>query len=172
MITDEKLAALIERAILEDGRLSQQPIEVIAKDRIATLKGTVQSYRRKLVAHEIAASFEACRDVVNEIRVEPARVIPDEEVARHVRAALHAHADITGEVVAVSVSNGTVTLMGNVAGEWERTLAEDVALAAIGVRSVRNLLVFDHAREIEDEALLLRHRLCEHKMNHVTLMRN
>ncbi len=153
MTTDEDLAGRIRQAILEDGRLSEQPIELTVTDGIATLLGTVHSYRRKLAAHEIAASFDACRDVVNEITVEPAGAIPDEEVANYVRAALDAHADITKDVIAVAVNNGVVTLNGNVAIEWERTVAEDVALSARGVRSAQNLLVVDLGGEIEDQAL-------------------
>lgn len=147
------LADRMRQALLEDGRLSGQPIELTVTNGIATLRGTVHSHRRKLIAHEVVASFDGCRDVINEITVEPAGSVSDDEVAAHVRAALDAHADITDEVITVSVNNGAITLNGHTAGEWGRTVAEDVALSAKGVRSVQNLLVVDLAREIEDKAL-------------------
>jgi osmotically-inducible protein OsmY len=153
MKEDEELVGRINRAMLGDDRLSGQRIDVGAVSGVVTLRGTVQSYRRKLAAHEIAASFEGCRDVVNELRVEPGSAVPDERVATHARTALEAHADITNEVIAVSVIDGVATLRGHVAGEWERSVAEDVALSARGVRSIQNLLVVDLAREIEDQAL-------------------
>lgn len=153
MTADDVLADRIKRAIFEDGRLSEQTIELTVTKGIATLRGTVPSYRRKLIAHEIVASFDGCRDVINEITVRPPGEMQDAEVANHVRSALDAHADITGEVIAVSVTNGTVTLQGNVASEFERLVAEDVALSAKGVRGVQNHLVVDLTGEIEDQAL-------------------
>jgi osmotically-inducible protein OsmY len=153
MTENEELVGRIRQAMLDDERLSGQPIDLTAEGGIVTLRGSVQSYRRKLAAHEIAASFDGCRDVINELTVEPASAVPDEQVTNHARAALDSHADITNEVIAVSASDGVVTLNGHVASEWERSIAEDVAMSARGVRSVQNLLVVDLAREIEDQAL-------------------
>ncbi|MGD2110208.1 MAG: BON domain-containing protein, partial [Phycisphaerae bacterium] len=153
MTKDKELTGRIQQAMLDDDRLSGQPIELTTRKGVVTLRGTVQSHRRKLAAQEIAASFGGCRDVINELTVEPTSAVPDEEVANNVRAALDAHADVTQEVITVSASNGTVTLNGNIASEWERTVAEDVAMSARGVRSVQNLLVVDLVREIEDQAL-------------------
>jgi osmotically-inducible protein OsmY len=153
MTENEELVGRIRQAMRDDERLSEQPIELADDDGIVTLRGTVQSHRRKLAVHEIAASFDGCRDVINELTVEPSTTVPDEEVAYHARAALDAHADVTKEVVTVSASGGVVTLNGHVASEWERAIAEDVAMSVRGVRSVRNLLVVDLARQIEDQAL-------------------
>jgi osmotically-inducible protein OsmY len=153
MTENEELVGRIGQAILDDERLSGQPIDLTAEGGVVTLRGVVQSYRRKLAAHEIAASFDGCRDVINELTVEPATAVPDEQVANHARAALESHADITNEVIAVSATGGVVTLNGHVASEWERSIAEDVAMSARGVRSVQSLLVVDRAREIEDQAL-------------------
>jgi osmotically-inducible protein OsmY len=153
MIRDEELLGRIRNALLLTETLSEHPIEVSVANGIATLEGTVQSYRRKLVAQEITVSFDGCRGVVNELKVKPPGSFPDDDVANHVRAALDAHADITKEVITVSVSDGVATLNGSVSSEWERSVAEDVALSARGVRSVQNLLVVDLVGEIEDEAL-------------------
>jgi osmotically-inducible protein OsmY len=151
--TDEELVRRVKNAFLHDARLSEYSIQVRIENGIATLEGTVQTHRRKLAAQEVAASVDGCRGVVNELEVEPPGSFPDDDVAHHVRAALDAHADITKEVITVSVSAGRVTLNGRVGSNWERTLAEDIALSARGVRSVQNLLTVDLAGEIEDEAL-------------------
>jgi len=153
MNSDEQMANRIRQALLTDGRVSEQPIELTAVNGVVTLRGTVQSYRRKLAAHEVAASFDGCRDVINDLTVEPPHRIGDEDIAKHVRAALGAHADITNEVIAVSVNDGVVTLNGHVASEWECSTAEDVAMSARGVRSAKNQLIVDLSREIEDQAL-------------------
>jgi osmotically-inducible protein OsmY len=150
---DDELASRVRHALRMDGRLSAQPIKVEVTEGVVTLRGAVQSYRRKLAAHELAASFDGCRGVVNQLSVQPAGQLSDDDVAEHVRNTLHAHADITKETITVAVSNGSVTLSGNVASYWERVIAEDVALSVKGVRDVQNLLVVDLPRQIEDEAL-------------------
>lgn len=140
MISDEQLAKLIEAALMHDERLSAHAITVDVSDALVTLAGRVQSFRRKLVAQQIASDFEYVRDVKNQIVVEPAHATPDDEVAAHVRTSLNADADITKEAIAVSVEAGKVTLTGHVGSAWERAQAEDLARSARGVRDVNNLL--------------------------------
>jgi len=153
MRIDEVLRGQIKQAFMLDDRLSEQSIEVTVHDGTARLAGAVQSHNRKLAAQLIAASFEGCRSVVNELEVKPPGHVSDERIADYVRAALDAHADITMETIAVSVSNGVTTLSGSAASHWERTLAEDVALGSKGVCAVKNLLVVNLDDQIEDEAL-------------------
>jgi osmotically-inducible protein OsmY len=153
MIRDEELVGRIKHALLLNETLSEHPIQVTAANGIVTLEGAVQTHRRKLAAHDIAASFDGCRGVLNELKVEPPGPLPDHDVANHVRAALDAHADITKEVITVSVTGGMATLNGRVGSNWERILAEDIALSARGVRGVQNHVIVDLPGEIEDEAL-------------------
>lgn len=149
----EKLSTLIKKAFFHDDRVSEQDINVAVDGGVVTLQGTVQSYRRKLAAHEIAASFEGCRNVVNELLVQPAHDLSDEDVSCNVRKALEAHADITREAITVSCHNAQITLGGHVGTHSERQLAEDVALSARGVRTVNNMLIVDAAREVQDAVL-------------------
>ena len=152
-MNDDELGARIKRALFRDGRLSEQSVSVMVRQGVVTLAGSVQSYRRKLAAQEIAASFEGCRDVVNRLTVHPVSPLPDDQVAEYVRQSLEAHADITKEVITVSVRRGIVTLTGHVSNPFERLIAEDIALSVRGVRSVENLLSVDLDSAIEDEAL-------------------
>lgn len=150
---DVELATLIHNALVHDDRLSADSIDVTVVDRMATLSGMVQSYRRKSVAIDIAESMHGCRGVVDKLVVSPPGVQTDDDVADNVRMMLDAHADVTKEVITVSVKAGVVTLRGHVASRWERELAGDVALGARGVRDIQNLLLVDLDRKIEDEAL-------------------
>ena len=153
MMTDKTLGKLIKDAILKDERISGQPITISIRKRIVILSGSVQTYRRKLVAHEIASSFEGCLGVVNELVVEPPGPTSDEEIANNVRAALDAHADITKETITVSATVAVVNLNGNIGSQWERIVAEDVARSARGVKDVQNLLVVDLLTKMEDKRL-------------------
>lgn len=153
MEPNEQLIALVKRMILRDDRLSEQPIDVSVVGSVVTLRGSVQSYGRRLAAAQIAASIDGVTGIVDELHVEPPGYIPDEQVAEHVRHALDAHADVTRQTIAVTVNNGVVKLSGNVGNHWERVLAEDTALGAKGVVSVKNMLIVDLEGQIEDEAL-------------------
>jgi osmotically-inducible protein OsmY len=149
---DIQLRGRIEHAIRRDDRLSSQQIEVNVTDGRVCLRGSVRSYRRKLAAVEIAASFEGCRDVVDELTVQPA-LVPDPEIAELVRASIDACADVAKETITVSSRNGVVTLTGHATVPWERTLAQDIALGIRGVRAVDNQIIVDPAKQERDEAL-------------------
>jgi osmotically-inducible protein OsmY len=151
--SDEQLEALVREMILRDGRLSEQPIEVSVFGGVVTLRGSVQSYGRRLAAAEIAASIDGVSDVADELQVEPAGPVPDDQVAEYVRRALESRADVTRSTIAVSVNNGVVKLSGKVGHYWERVLAEDTALGTKGVVRVKNMLLVDPEGHIEDEAL-------------------
>ncbi len=151
--TDDQLRQNIETEILNDPRLSSQAIGVAVVQGVATLTGTVQSYRRKLTAHEIAEATPFVQDVINEIAVVPAPALPDARTLSHVRAAINASADVTEDTVQIDVSDGTVTLTGNVGSHWERIVAEDIAKSVRGVKQVNNLLNVDLDEKIADEEL-------------------
>jgi osmotically-inducible protein OsmY len=151
--TDVELSVVIQESLTQDERLSAHPIDVLVVDGVATLTGSVQSYRRKLVALEIAESIQGCRGVTDKLVVTPPGQLSDEEIADAVRAILDAHADITKEVITVTVRDSVATLRGNVCTHWEVVLAEDLALSSRGVREVHNHLAVEPSLETEDEQL-------------------
>ncbi len=155
---DEVIEELVREALLGDGRLSSQTIQVAVRDAVVYLTGDVQSYRRKLVAGRLASSFRECREVVNELVVEPAELVGDGVLAERARTAFDLHADIDPHTITVAVDTGKVTLRGTAGSEWERLLAEDIVLAVRGVRSVLNLVLVDVKGQIEDQVLQARVR--------------
>lgn len=153
MSKDENLAELIKDAIRKDERVYLQPIDVSVIDGIVTLSGSVRTHRRKLVAYEIASSFEGCRDVLNKLTVEPEAPLPDMEVAKNIVRSLNASVDITTDAINVAVTYGVASLSGAVRNQWERRVAEEVARSARGVRDVENFLVVDPINEVYSEEL-------------------
>lgn len=151
IMNDSDIEAMVHSALIGDGRLSSQSIEVSVSHAIVYLNGRVQSYRRKLLAQRLASSFRECRDVINQLEVEPAEVVSDELVVARTREALGSHADIDKHTLTVAAQNGYVTLRGTAGTEWERLMAEDVALAVRGVRGVKNLIMVDTEARLEDQ---------------------
>lgn len=155
MSSDRTLQQTIERRILQDPQLSAFGITVEALHGLVTLKGTVASARARLTAHEIARSTPGCRDVLDEIVVEPAGGISDHQITDEIRSALDEHPGITKAAITVQADAGNVTLTGAVATPEEYALAEDVARSARGVRDVHNLLLIDRSAQDDDESLQL-----------------
>ena len=79
MNRDETLCAQIREALNHDGRFSARSIDVHATRGIVTLRGCSASRGSILAAVQIAASFPACRGVVN--RQVLARVRPRQTAA-------------------------------------------------------------------------------------------
>ena len=65
MTRDETLCTQIREALNHDRRVSSRSIDVHATSGIVTLQGCAISRGSMLIALQIAASFPACRGVVN-----------------------------------------------------------------------------------------------------------
>jgi osmotically-inducible protein OsmY len=152
-LPDDVLQSNVESTLLNDPRLSLHPIEISVSDGTITLRGNVQSHRRKLLAQQITASHDGVQAVRNQLVVSPPEPITDDEVADQVRLALDSCADVTKETVTVSVVAGKATLQGTVGNIWEQAVADDVARSVRGVRDVINLLTVDKQCKIDDHEL-------------------
>ncbi len=153
MAADQELEHQLREALNRDNPVAAELLEVSVRDGVATLRGNVKSEQRKISAQEIASSFPGCRSVTNELVVQSAEPVSDEEVANLVRSALRARPDITPESLTSTVQEGVVTLAGTVGTHRERALVEKVTQAVRGVRGVKNQLQVEPVRQMEDEAL-------------------
>ena len=153
MTKDEQLNTEIHEALLRDKRVSARVIGVDVNNRIVTICGAPQSYRRILAAIEIVASFAECRGVINKLRVRRVPKMDDAEIANLVRTIFDVRPEIRNETIAVAVRDGEVTLTGTVSTHDEGILVEDIILGISGVRSVRNLLLCDVIDQVEDSRI-------------------
>jgi len=151
MATDMGLARVIETALMADERLSANVVRISVTIGRVTLEGSVPTYRRRLAAEELVALFDGVRDIVNHLTVEPLELIPDEDVAANVRAAIESNADVNCEAITVVVSDGVVALRGSVGSRWEQANAEDVARSARGVREIHSSLSLNRVDEDVDK---------------------
>jgi osmotically-inducible protein OsmY len=109
---------------------------------IVTLTGTVDSYAKKLAAREAAHRVSGVLDVAEDIEVKspgsPEK--KDTEIARAVRAALTWDAFVREEKIRSTVTDGFVTLEGEVSTLREKEDAEAAIRNLTGVQGVRNRL--------------------------------
>lgn len=138
--SDRELAQQVLSELRWDSRLACTDISVAVNDAVATLTGTVSSYSKKTAAQEAAHRVAGILDVANDIRVEPvdhfART--DTDIASAVRNALEWDALVPNEQIISTVSDGWVTLEGDVEYWREREDAERAITRLAGVVGVIN----------------------------------
>ncbi len=138
--SDRDLQQRIMRELKWDSRISWASINVEVIDGVVTLVGTVPTYVQKIAAQEAAHRVQGVLDVANDIEVTPIDrfVRTDSEIAGAVRNALEWDALVPNELIQSTVSNGWVTLEGQVDYWRERTDAERAIRRLAGVVGVIN----------------------------------
>ena len=159
---DSDLKRRILRELKWDSRISWASINVEVDEAVATLTGSVPSYAQKVAAQEAAHRVIGVLDVANDIEVNPSDgfVRSDTELARAVRSALEWDALVPDDQIQSTVSDGWVTLEGEVNYWRESTDAERAIRRLTGVVGVINKITIrkqavnvDQLREEIEEAL-------------------
>ena len=138
--SDRDLKQRILRELKWDSRISWASINVEVTDGAVTLVGTVPSYMQKIAAQDAAHRVVGVLDVANDIEVQPIDrfLRADSEIAGAVRNALEWDALVPNELIQSTVSDGWVTLEGQVDYGRERTDAERAIRRLAGVVGVTN----------------------------------
>lgn len=113
-----------------DSHVDRTEIGVEVRDQIVTLTGTVTSWAKKLAAADAAHRAPGVRDVANDLVVRPVYSTGhnDSEIAAAIRHALMWDVFVPESNIRSTVSNGVVTL----SGEVEYASQRDDAARAIG----------------------------------------
>ena len=138
--SDNELKTQVTRELKWDSRIGWAEIGVEVNEGVVTLTGTVTSYAKKLAAQKAAHRIAGVLDVANEIVVAPSGdlIRTDEDIARAVRHVLEWDALVPDERIKSTVSDGWVTLEGDVDLWRERDDAERTVLRLEGVIGVTN----------------------------------
>lgn len=138
--SDSSLQQRVIRELAWDTRIDATDVGVEVDDGVVTLTGTVGSWAKKLAAQDAAHRVAGVHDVANDIqvRIPGAAGGTDTEIAQAIRAALEWNVMVPDERIETTVSNGVVTLTGNVDFWTQRQDAERVVRDLAGVRAVVN----------------------------------
>ena len=157
--TDAQIQQDVIAELKWDPRLAPNEIGVIVKDGVVTLTGSVNSYMKRWAAEDTAHRVRGVKAVANDIEV---RLLPDgkktdEDIAMAVVRALERDASLSTDKLDVTVSDGWVTLKGEVEWQFQKQDAEQVVRRIQGVKGVSNLIAVrpratpqDLKRKIED----------------------
>lgn len=97
-----------------DSDIDAANLNVTVDDDVVTLIGTVRSFSAKIAAQEAAHRVRGVRDVANDINVVLMDKRTDTELAQAIRSALEWDVAVPHKQIQTTVSNGWVTLEGNV----------------------------------------------------------
>jgi osmotically-inducible protein OsmY len=152
--TDVQLHRRVLEELAWDTRVDETDVGVEVDNRVVTLTGHVDSYAKRKAAEQAAHRVPGVRDVANDIQVHiPGSVgKTDTEIAQAVRRALQDDVYVPDEDIETTVSNGWVTLVGDVDHYREREDAERAIVRLRGVRGITNMLTV-HAKEIPPYAI-------------------
>jgi osmotically-inducible protein OsmY len=140
--TDQDIQRDVLNELKWDARLQPNEIGVAVKDGIVTLTGWVDSLVKKWAAEDAALRVRGVKAVANdiEVRLPASAERTDADIAAAALHALKWDAFVPDDSVKVKVSNGWVTLEGEVEWQYQRDDAEWAVRRLTGVRGVSNLI--------------------------------
>jgi len=138
--TDPEIQQGVLRELKWDTRVEETDVGVEVDAGVVTLTGTVSSWAKRVAAQEAAHRVAGVLDVANDIQVKVpgTGVRNDTDIARAVRQALEWNVFVPETRIRSTVSDGWVTLEGDVDYWSERDDAEKAVRNLAGVRGVSN----------------------------------
>jgi len=126
-------------------RLDDTRIGVAVADGVVVLSGEVRTLTERYVAVKAAQKVAHVVSVVDDILVsgEPGVRFSDIEIAKRVTSVLSWLNDQPYESVRAEVSDGAVTLSGNVEYDYQRRAAEKIVASLAHVRCVENRITLE-----------------------------
>ena len=139
MRTDEQLKNDVIEELQWDRTVTSSDINVVAKDGVVTLSGTVPHYAEKWAAERATQRVEGVQAIAEELEVNLSGIHKrnDSQIAEAVMNALKWHVWVPKHIQA-KVEQGWVTLTGRVKWGYERSSAEDAVRFMSGVTGVSN----------------------------------
>jgi osmotically-inducible protein OsmY len=140
MKTDTALKKDVEDELEFEPSVNAAHIGVAAKDGVVTLSGHVPSYAEKLAAEKAAKRVYGVKAVAEELEVKlPGSLVrTDEDIAAACVNALKTNYSVPNDKVKVVISDGWVTLEGQVDWPYQRDAAGRAVHYLTGVRGLSN----------------------------------
>jgi osmotically-inducible protein OsmY len=140
MKTDKQLKKDVEDELEFEPKINAAHIGVTANDGVVTLSGHVLSYAEKFAAEKAAKRVYGVKAVAEELEVKlpGSAVRSDEDIAASCVAALKFDYAVPNDKVKVVVSDGLVTLEGQVDRQYQKDAAGRAVRYLTGVKGLLN----------------------------------
>jgi len=141
-MNDKDIQQAVLRELEWEPMVKSTEVGVAVKDGIVTLAGYVDSYAKRYRAELAAKRVHGVKAVVNELQVHlpNSSERTDEDIARAAVRALEDRITVPRDRIKVRVSDGWITLEGEVEWRYQREAAESAVRNLIGVKGVVNLI--------------------------------
>lgn len=134
--SDETIIANIHEKLHEKMQASAMDIKATSRDGYVHLSGIVDLYSEKKLAEEIAIHTEGIKGIENKITVAMDSNITDKHIEKEVLNKLQSQDNEAVAGVGVKVTDGVVSLMGNLSTLNDSNKAMHIAATARGVKDV------------------------------------
>ena len=140
--TDSQIQADVLAELKWEPRVQPNEIGVAVKNGVVMLTGLVDSYSKRWAAEAAAQRVRGVRAVANDIEVRlPGDITKtDADLAAAVLQALEWDAFVPLDKLDLTVSNGWVTLKGEVEWQYQKEDAERVVRRLTGITGVTNMI--------------------------------
>jgi len=151
MKTDLELRQDVERQLSWDPKLEASKIAVTAKNGVVTLTGEVRTFFDKWEAEKIVKGVLGVTGVAEDLKVNLLGTRPnDTELTERVVNSLKWNASVPNDKIKPMVSDGWVTLEGEVRWYWQKRAAESAVRYLHGVKGVTNSVTINNPVEPQD----------------------
>ena len=174
MKTDKELQHDVLDELEWEPRIDASKIGVSADHGVIALRGEVRSYAERWHAERAAKRVAGVEAVANDLAVDlpDVHTPSDADIAQRALSALEWHVAVPHKRVRITVSDGWLTLEGNVEWMFQRRAAEDAVRNLFGVRGITNSMNVRphvHADQVKEkiEAALRRNAELDAEAIHV-----
>jgi osmotically-inducible protein OsmY len=139
-LTDSDLESRANELLEWNPEIDTTKIQATVKNRIASLKGSVDSYWKRTTAMQLISRIAGIEQIRDQIAVVPTEASSDEAIAKVILAALDRNSLVNVEYVTITVKDGVVTLEGIVPHYEAYQATLNTAELTRGVVDIKNNL--------------------------------
>ncbi len=149
---DRELQQHVQNALEFEPSIEATAIGVSVDNGIVTLRGDVGTFHEKQTAERVTQSVFGVRGLANDLVVRPTNgyARTDSDIARDAATALELNFIVPRAHVAVSVTDGWLTLKGHVTWQYQKNAAAHAVRDLAGVLGVSNHIVVESTVEPGD----------------------
>ena len=161
MDTDLQIQRDVQEELNYEPQINSAEIGVAVTDGIVTLTGNVPTYDEKLNAEKLSLKISGVRGLIDKLDVKPGTGLKkdDQAIAEAALNALKWYSLVPEEKIKVKVSDGWITLSGEVDWHFQSDSAFDAVKSLSGVTGVTNLITVkpratsENVRELIEDSL-------------------